>query len=86
VESHVLDVTVVSGRCNGGPKVRHQETSEQVTLRAEQNVRGDCDGMAVTQVFTVELADALGDRRLRIEDSSEGAICRIEGLTTDPCV
>lgn len=57
-----------------------------MTLRAEQDVRGDCDGVAVTQVLTVELAEALGDRRLRIEDSSDGVICRIEGSTTDPCV
>lgn len=86
VDSNVLDVTVVSGRCNGGPQLRLAEDVEQVTLSAEQNVRGDCEAIGITEVLTVELAEPLGSRRLQIEDARNGVRCTIEGSATEACV
>ena len=86
VDSNLLDVTLVGGVCDSGPRVREVEGDRsEVVVRAEQNVRGDCDSVGITETLTLELDDTLGSRRLRLEDVRAGARCRVDGATTNPC-
>lgn len=86
VDSNLLDVTLVGGVCDSGPRVREVEGDRGVVVvRAEQNVRGDCDSVGIAETLTLELDEPLGSRRLRLEDARAGARCRVEGATTNPC-
>lgn len=86
-DDDVLAVTVVHARCPGGPRVRVvEEAAEHVAVRAENNVRGDCDDIALTSTVPVDLKSRLGDRRIELQHGTgeRGAVdggvsCQIEG-------
>jgi hypothetical protein len=79
-DSSGLAVTVAHGRCSSGDPV-----VERVVVRAQHNVRGDCDDIALRTTITVALDELIGERRVLIEPADELLECSISGRPNAAC-
>ena len=86
-QDDVMAVTVVHASCGGGPRVRVvEETPEFLAVRADHDVRGGCDDIALTTTMQVQLDTALGERNIHLERSASGrVICNVDGTDEDRC-
>lgn len=88
-DSSSLAVTVNHNQCgNGGPRVRvTQQSAESVVLHAEQNERGDCDGVGLTSVINVDLEAPLGQRQIQFDpqQGSDTVVCNIDSRAVSQC-
>lgn len=86
-DSSGLAVTVAHGRCSSGdPVVRiEDQDGERIVLRAQHDVRGACDDIALRTTMSVALDEPIGERRILIEPANELLECSISGRQNAAC-
>ena len=85
-DSTTLQVTVAHSECShGDPAVRVSEVEDQIVLRAERNVHGDCSDISLTTTLAVMLDEPVGSRNISVEPVIASPVCSVEGRPNSAC-